>query len=254
MSSLVHRKERLYFGLSLVISILVYLALIVSIVGLIYLIIGAVIGLVAHGLFIGNIRGNGVRVSDRQFAEVYHIAQKICEDMGIDKVPKIYVLESGGLLNAFATRFLGRNFVVIYSDILEVAYKQGEEALAFVVAHELAHIKCKHLTRRWFLYPALLIPFLGSAYSRACEYTCDLMAAHYQPEGAVPGLLILAVGKNLYEKVNLEEFIIQAEEENDFWVWFAEILATHPYLPKRVRALMGTKAVINSDYVEEFGG
>jgi hypothetical protein len=33
--------------------------------------------------------------------------------LGLTQVPSIYVIQSGGLLNAFATRFLGRDFVIL---------------------------------------------------------------------------------------------------------------------------------------------
>ncbi|MHB1255499.1 MAG: M48 family metallopeptidase [Dethiobacteraceae bacterium] len=237
MQSLVHPKEKLYFALALVISLLAYLALIISVVGIVYIIIFVVIAFIAQGLFIGTIRGNGIRVSDKQFPEVYRLAQQIAEQMEISPVPAIYVLQSGGLLNAFATKFIGRNFVVIYSDVLELAWEKGESAVAFVISHEFAHIKRRHLNWHWLLYPALLIPFLGAAYSRACEYTCDRIAAYYQPVGAAAGLLVFAAGKKLYHFVVPEEFSNQAETERGFWVWFAEVLSTHPNLPKRLKAL-----------------
>ncbi len=246
MESLVHPKEKVYFVISLVISLLVYVVLVVSIVGIAYIVIGVITVFILHGLFIGGIRGNGIRVSDRQFPEVYRLAQHLAGQMGLNPVPAIYVLQAGGLLNAFATRFLGRNFVVIYSDVLELAYEKGASAVAFVICHELAHIKRRHLTWRWLLYPAMMIPFLGTAYSRACEYTCDRIAAHYQPDGAAAGLLVLAAGKKLYRTVNLEEFCNQAETERGFWIWFSEILSTHPNLPRRINALRKSEAVMHS--------
>ena len=239
MDTLVHPKEKLYFGVCLVVSLLIYLLLIVSIIGIVYIVFGVMIAVIAHGLFVGGLRGNGVRVSERQFPEVHRLAQEIAGEMAVNPVPAIYVVQAGGLLNAFATRFLGRNFVVVYSDVLELAYEHGESALAFIVAHELAHIKRRHLTWRWALYPAMLVPFLGSAYSRACEYTCDRFGAHHQPAGAVPGLLVLAAGKRLYRQVGSVDFSNQADTEGGFWVSFAEILSTHPNLPKRVRAVVG---------------
>jgi len=243
MESLVHPRERVYFGICLALSLLIYLALVVSVIGILYIIIGLMVGVLAQGLFVGSLRGNGVRVSERQFPEVHRVAQQLAQDMGLNPCPAIYVLQAGGLLNAFATRFLGRNFVVIYSDVLELAYDQGEEALAFVMCHELAHVKRRHLTWRWLLYPAMLFPFLGSAYSRACEYTCDRFGAHYQPKGAVPGLLVLAAGKRLYRNVSGRDFANQVETERGFWIWFAEILSTHPNLPKRVRALAHSQPI-----------
>jgi len=237
MESLVDPKERVYFSISLVISLLVYLALVVSIVGIAYIAIGAVIEVIVQGLFIGSIRGNGIRVSEKQFPEVYRIASQLANQMGLNPMPAIYVLQAGGLLNAFATKFLGRSFVVIYSDVLELAYAKGESELAFVICHELAHIKRQHLTWRWLLYPSMLVPFLGTAYSRACEYTCDRFGSHYRPDGAVGGLLVLASGKRLYCSVNPQEFGNQADTERGFWVWFSEVLSTHPNLPKRVKTL-----------------
>jgi Zn-dependent protease with chaperone function len=237
MESLVHPKERTYFAIALLISGLIYLALVVSIVGLAYIAIGALIALVAHGLFIGQLRGNGVRVSERQFPELHRLVERLSREMELPAVPDVYVLQAGGVLNAFATRFLGRNFVVIYSDALELAYQNGEPAVGFVVAHELAHVKRKHLSKRWLLYPAMFVPFLGTAYSRACEYTCDRFAAHYRPDRAYDGLRLLAAGKQLYAAVDVAELGDQALRDRGFWTWFAEILSTHPHLPKRVAAL-----------------
>jgi len=243
MDALVHPKERLYFWVSLVVSLQLYVLLIVSIIGLFYIAIGVVIGIVVHGLLIGHLKGNAVRMSERQFPEVHRMAGALAREMDLDPVPAVYVLQSGGVLNAFATKFLGRSFVVVNSDVLEIGYEQGEAALAFIVAHELAHIKRRHLTWRWLLYPAMMVPFLGSAYSRACEYTCDRFGAHFRPAGAVPGLLVLAAGKKLYARMGAADFGRQADAERGFWVVFAEILASHPNLTKRVRAVLTAERV-----------
>ncbi|KXG76754.1 Protease HtpX [Fervidicola ferrireducens] len=248
MNQLVHPKERVYFIVCLVVSIIFYLLLIVSIVGIIYLIIGAIVGLILNGIFIGNLKGNSIKVSKHQFPKIHDIAQRLSKEMGLNKMPDIYVLQSGGALNAFAVKFLGRNFVVIYSDILELAYEEGEDALAFVICHELAHIKRKHLSNRWFIYPAMLVPFLGTAYLRACEYTCDMIGNYYVPNGAIAGLLVLTAGKKLYKQVNVEALLHQAQEEGGFWVWFAEIISTHPNIIKRVRNIINAQTSNNSTY------
>jgi Zn-dependent protease with chaperone function len=236
--ALVHPKERLYFWVSIIVSVQLYILLLVSIIGVFYIAFGVLIAVILHGLFIGQLKGNAVRVSDTQFPEVQRVAAELAREMELDPVPAVYVLQAGGALNAFATKFLGRSFVVIYSDVLELGFERGESALAFILAHELAHIKRRHLTWRFLLYPAMLVPFLGSAYSRACEYTCDRFGAHFRPSGAVPGLLVLAAGKKLYTRLAGAEFSRQADTDRGFWVAFAEILATHPNLTKRVRAVL----------------
>lgn len=237
MKDLIAPREKVYFGICVVVSIPLYVALIISIVGAIYILAGVIAVFLVNGFFISTIRSNGVKVSESQFPEAFHLAVQLAEKMEM-QLPDIYILQAGGALNAMAARFLRRNFVIIFSDVLEMAYEEGQPALAFIVAHELAHIKCKHLSRRWLIYPSLLIPFLGTAYSRACEYTCDSFGAYYISQGAVNGLLILAAGKQLYKKVDVNSFVEQANSERGFFVWLAEVLATHPPLSKRVQAVL----------------
>ena len=232
---LVHRKESLYFSAAAVLSAFVYLALILSIVGIVYAIIGAIAALIVGGLFTGAFRGNAVRVSNEQLPDVHQVVQRLSKEMGLREAPDVYVLQAGGMLNAFATRFLGRNFVVLYSEVVDLARMKGMDALSFVIAHELAHHQRGHTGwRRYLVLPAMWIPFLGSAYSRACEYTCDAFGARFCPAGAIDGLLVLAAGKGLYQAVDAAAFARQAETERGFWVWLAEVMATHPNLPKRV--------------------
>jgi Zn-dependent protease with chaperone function len=235
MDTLIYPKEKTYFAISLFFSVLIYAALIVSLIGILYIALFALIALLAQGLFVGMLRGNSIRVGPAQFPEVDRIAKELAAQMGIAPCPPVYVVQAGGMLNAFATRFLGRNFVAIYSDVLELAYAQGEAEVRFVVAHEMGHIKRKHLFWRPLLLPSLIVPFLAPAYYRACEYTCDRIGAHYSPTGAVSGLLVLGAGKHLYRKVNADVVALQPQEETGFWVWYAEKLEMHPYLPKRVR-------------------
>jgi Zn-dependent protease with chaperone function len=90
---------------------------------------------------LGNIRTNGVRLNPEQFPNVYKRVQELCDKMEMPFVPDVYVMESSGALNAFATRFFGRNMVVLYSTIFELIEQEAEDELTFVIAHELAHIK-----------------------------------------------------------------------------------------------------------------
>lgn len=162
------------------------------------------------------------------------MAADACAALEYMKMPEIYVLQQGGMLNALATKFLGKNFVVIYSDVLEVAYSEGEDALRFIISHEIAHHKRNHLVKHFWLMPAQFIPFLGPAYSRACEYSCDYIATFVQPNNAINGLLILVAGKKLYKRMAVSEFLKTTQLESGFWTWFAEITASHPHLCKRV--------------------
>ncbi|HEY4649115.1 MAG TPA: M48 family metallopeptidase [Gemmatimonadales bacterium] len=209
-----------------------------------YALIFWLLGLLAHGLALGRIRGNAVRVSERQFPLVQRLAVAHARKLGLNQVPSIYVIQSGGLLNAFATRFLGRDFVILYSDVLDLALTRGEAAVGFIVGHELAHVARGHLKYRWLTAPGRVFPYLGAAYSRACEYTCDRLGAFCQPDGAISGLLVLAAGKQLHAYVDVREYAAQALSEQGFWVRRAELMSSHPLLPKRVAALVEAGIVI----------
>jgi Zn-dependent protease with chaperone function len=245
VDQLVNPKENGYFALCVIVSLAIYYVLVriilsgtpASGVVLFYTIVGVVGYFLFHGVMLGQIRGNGIRVSAQQFPELMAMAVEQSRRLGMDEAPDVYVVQSGGVLNAFATRFLGRNFVVLYSDVLALATQKGEKAVSFVLGHELGHIKRKHMTRRAFLYPSMIVPFLGSAYSRACEYTCDQVGNALEPEGSVDGLLVLAAGRDLYSRVDSTAYANQRITERGFFVTLAEILATHPNLTKRVAAL-----------------
>jgi Zn-dependent protease with chaperone function len=243
---LVSPRERIYYGAMVVVSLAVYGCLVVAALTkpqvaasfIAYGLLFSLLGLLAHGLALGRIRGNAVRVSERQFPLLQRLAVAHARKLGLKQVPAVYVMQSGGLLNAFATRFLGRDFVIIYSDVLDLALSRSEAAVGFIVGHELGHIWRGHLKHRWLTAPGRLFPYLGAAYSRACEYTCDRLGAYCQPEGAISGLLALAAGKQLHAHVDVREYAAQALSDQGFWVRRAELMSSHPLLPKRVAALV----------------
>jgi Zn-dependent protease with chaperone function len=249
---LINPRERFYYALMVVVSLMLYGALVlvglskpeVGATILMYGLLFALVGTFAHGLALGRVRGNAVKVSERQFPQLHKLAAAHSRRLGLKTVPTVYVMESGGLLNAFATRFLGRDFVIVYSDVLELALAQGEAAVGFIMGHELAHVWRGHLKHRWLTTPGRFMPYLGAAYSRACEYTCDRVGAYCQPEGAISGLLTLAAGKQLHAHVDVQEYAAQAETDKGFWIKRAELMSSHPLLPKRVAALLKAGAAI----------
>ncbi|MGM9924489.1 MAG: M48 family metallopeptidase [Bacillus sp. (in: firmicutes)] len=237
--NLVHPKENVYLAFSLIVSITLYVIFVFSLIGIAIILIIALISYFFHAINIAQIRRNAVKISPDQFPEIYSRAVVLAEEMGLKKVPAMYVLESMGILNAFATRFFGKNMVVMYSEIFDLIEDKKEDELMFVLAHEFAHLKRRHVLMHIFILPAMWIPFLGEAYMRACEYTCDRYAAYYinNIEAAQNALTILAIGKKLHPRVNQDAFIAQLEEEKGFFAWLSEKISTHPDLPKRMNAL-----------------
>jgi len=248
---LVSGKEKAYFAVMLTISLLIYLLLTVTIIGIIYLLCFALVFFIAEGITIGGLKQNAVKINETQFSDINKKIDTFSMQLGLSKVPDAYIVQSGGLLNAFATRFCCRDFVVIYSDVLEMAYEQGEDAVDFIIAHELAHIKRGHLTKLKYILCAQFIPFLNTAYSRACETTCDNIAAVFVPKAPADGLLAILAGKKLYKNLNVSGLLKTAEENSDFWCWLAEIFSTHPNLINRIRNIADIQAKFNIDNIQE---
>lgn len=236
---LTSNREMPYFVISVIFSLLLYILAIVSLFGIAILLILFVFLLYANVVMLGSIRGNGIRISEKQFPDVYARVVSLSEKMNIKKVPDVFVIHSEGAFNAFATRFLGRNMVVIYSEVFELARERGEAELDFIIAHELSHVKRRHVWKNILIMPAQFIPFLSQAYSRSCEYTCDREAAYNIQNGiaAKQALTILGVGKKLYSEVNEDAYLEQIHTESNIAVWLSEVLSSHPLLPKRIQAV-----------------
>jgi Zn-dependent protease with chaperone function len=188
------------------------------------------------------LKGNGICVSGNQFRDIFEIYCDMAKSLGLKKIPPLFILQQGGLLNAFAIRFSGKNYIAIYSDIFSI-YKSDVEAVKFVLAHELGHIKRKHNQKRFWTFPSSIIPFLTAAYSRACEYTCDnIGSSSISDESAkLHGLLLLAGGKEIYREIDINNYIETAAKNRSFVVMFINLFIFHPYLPKRIENLKGNK-------------
>jgi Zn-dependent protease with chaperone function len=108
-SKLIHKNEKRLFILSLIASIIIYVLILFNIAAFIYLIVLTLVLAFINGITTARIRLNGVQISPQQMPEVYDEVVKLCSLMEINKVPDVYVIQSGGVLNAFATKFSGKN-------------------------------------------------------------------------------------------------------------------------------------------------
>lgn len=242
--NLVYKNENTLFVVTLIFSLLFWLLLIVGTLGiaLIYLAIGFLVYLFVQSAFISYLRGNGVRVTGEQFPDLHARLEHCCRTLGVSDEPDVYLVNSEGMLNALATKFLGDHFIVLYSEVVE-ALENRPEALNFYIGHELGHIKRKHLNWGPVLWPGMILPHLGTGYSRAREYTCDLhgLACCAQQEDAERALAVLAAGDSLWRRLDLTTFRQQASLTGGFWMSFHEYTADYPWLVKRMEFLQATR-------------
>src|SRR5829696_8127057 len=184
------------------------------------------------------IRGSAVRLSRRQFPDIHAVKEDFARRLELRRDPEIYVMSGNGTLNAFAASTFGYDFIVIHSELFSNTYEKNKEALAFIIGHELGHLRLGH-TRLWYqLSTAYVdrIPLLGGFLSRAREFSCDRHGAYLAPQGE-EGLVLLAAGRYVYKDVDVEELLEQARRFRGFWPTVAQLPQSHPFAVRRVRTL-----------------
>jgi len=242
---LVYKNERSLFVVMLVLSLIVWAGLVAGMGGAVfgYAVMFFLFYCFAQSALISYLKGNAVRITPDQFPDLDAQINACCFKLGLERAPDAYLLQMGGSLNAFATRFLGRDFLVLYSDVVDGLH-DNPDALNFYIGHEIGHIKRKHLSWGTVLLPASILPLIGAAYSRAREYTCDRhgLAACEQPVNAEFGMAALAAGGKRWRTMNNSAFIEQSRETEGFWMSFHELVGDYPWLVKRMAAVRALAA------------
>jgi Zn-dependent protease with chaperone function/Tfp pilus assembly major pilin PilA len=242
---LIYKNEKRLFALMLTLSLLAWIAIVLGTLGtaLIYALVFFIAYCFAQSALISYIKGTGVKITESQFPDLQHQISACCRKLGVATEPEAYLLQMGGSLNAFATRFFGRDFLVLYSDVVD-ALADNPDALNFYIGHELGHIRRKHLTWSTVLLPASVLPLVGAAYSRSREYTCDRhgMAACDNAVNAEHGLAALAAGGKRSRTMNNSAYIEQSAQTEGFWMSFHELVGDYPWLVKRMAAVRSLAA------------
>lgn len=185
-------------------------------------------------------RTMALRITEKNFPEVYALIEEYAHRLGI-KVPKAYVVQQNGVLNAFTAYLPRRQWICIHSELFEVAYREhkDKDALAFIIAHEMAHIYYKHATLGYYfsIMFSQMIPILGTTASRAREYSCDRLAQRLSGTDGLDAMLVFVVDRHLYKLVDKEDYIEDMRSQRGLFLWVFNLLADHPVMCKRIVAL-----------------
>lgn len=245
MDPWVYPRERRLGAVTLWLGLLAWVLLVVGTLGLAlaYVLLGFIGYVFAQSAVIAWIKGTGVKLSPTQLPALHARFEACCGFLGIEKPPEAYLLHGNGMFNAFATRFFGRNFVVLLSDVVD-AMEGQPDGVNFYIGHELGHIRRGHLTGHLWRAPVLWLPLLGAAYARAKEYTCDLHgeACCEEPDSAPRALMALAAGARQWRHVNLQAYAAQSAGNSGFWASFHELVGGYPWLTKRVARVLDPDA------------
>lgn len=200
------------------------------------------------GVMSGDLLGTAVKVGPRQFPRVYNLARACSDTLGIP-MPQLYVQGRFDHVNAFTYGTDKEAIIVVHSVTIDLF---TDEELKFVIGHECGHVQNGHVVyltaletvRRMaeaflgvFMQPALIAM---RGWSRAAEITCDragLLCCKDLRVAQQSFLKMVAGSKQLYEQLNVEQYLDQLREGREGVGRAAELTKTHPYIPKRIEAL-----------------
>jgi Zn-dependent protease with chaperone function len=203
-----------------------------------------------------DILGRAIRVSGRQFPPLNALVKTCADELSIP-APTVYITQDFSQINAATFGTETDSFILVNSATVD---RLSDAELRFVIGHECGHIQNSHVTYstalhfltsmagtfvKWIVTPAR-VALMG--WSRRAEITCDragLLCAR-DLDAATSALVKLAVGsQQLVDQVDLDDYLAQAEELREGVGRVSEYFLTHPYLPKRLKAL---RLFAESDY------
>ncbi len=163
-------------------------------------------------------------------------------DGGMTGLPRLYVINGNGVHECLRHQVPAQPgpTCVIYSDLVDIAYEHGDfTAIRFVLAHELGHIKCRHVSIwRSLLQPVARLLFLQPSICRAQEYTADRVGSYYAPEGAMGLMSVLVPASGCTATSTSTAYFRSVEQHKDgFWLKLANFRADHPVGFRRMTTL-----------------
>lgn len=254
-SAIRHPKESAYYALAIIASVFAWsaLALFVIAIGLMFAIPLAIMGWLSSQMLRARLYGNAVRVGPAQYPEIHRIVVDFSRRLGLDRPPDVFIVNGEGEVNALAVRMLRHRYILLMSDLVDLMLASGSyQDLAAVIGHELGHHALGHSSpwKNLFLWPSRFVPFLGPAYSRACELSADRASLWLTGslDAVRHGLASLACGSHaLAASLNLQEFRNQEAAMSGFFLFLNDLFSTHPRLTRRLieledsaRVLLGT--------------
>jgi Zn-dependent protease with chaperone function len=245
ISEIRHPKESVYLGICMVVGGLCWAVLLFGtlFIALLFLLPIGLFLWISEKLFQVSIYGNSVHVNCKQYKEIYDLTQSLSQQLNLKHTPEVFIVNSNGLINAVAVRFLSTKYVLLYSNMVDLlCCDKTLNKLRTVIAHELAHHAAGHISfwKNLLMKPAMLIPFLGAAYRRSCELTADRIAAEAigNKADAMAALITIASGSSqLIGQTSGQAFLNQENKVPRFFGFLREILSFHPRMTKRIIAL-----------------
>jgi Zn-dependent protease with chaperone function len=252
ISNVLHPKEKFYSTMMLIFGIAGWISLALFLAFtlmrgtpeiLIFILYGLILwfaSYVARALTRAYMIGHYVLVGPKQFPHLHKMVSDGAVALGLTEVPQAFVYNSNGVMNAMALRLVGRDrYIWLTSALID---SDSDEQVRFVIGHELGHHVAGHLDRPGHLLrlPSHFIPFLGPAYSRGRELTCDRIGLYVARNinASRSALQMLACGSaKLNAQMNADAFEQQEQLVPSIAGFILHIFSGYPRLTRRVEAV-----------------
>jgi Zn-dependent protease with chaperone function len=247
-----HSKERFYGRIMMAVGIILWAAFAAALVFAaisanyslvtllaIYIVYGLLVWLaivIGKILMRAYIYGHYVLIGPEQFPHLHQMVAEGAAAANLSEAPKAFVYNSGGLINAFALRIIGGRYIWLTSALIDA---DTDAQVRFVIGHEIGHHAAGHLDwkRNFLKLPGWIVPFLGPAYSRSRELTCDRVGAYLAQDldAARSALQVLACGCiRLNSEMNPQAFEAQEAMVPPIAGFIVHIFSYYPRLSRRV--------------------
>ena len=200
-------------------------------------------------LFEGFLLGEAIKATEKSYPHIYKIGRRVSSILDLKNPPDIFVAQEP-LFIAYTIGTKEKHQIVLSSALVE---NFSEREISFVIGHEVGHIIFDHLVfhsliafwslfisripfLKYILFPSFL-PLL--TWSRNAEISADRVGLFVSRDikASINAMIKLSGGKGILKYVNPQEYMKQFDLLKKSPGRFLEIFSTHPFLPKRGKAL-----------------
>lgn len=187
------------------------------------------------------IKRNYIKVSERNYPDVYNLSKVSAYRLRISLFP-IYIVKSPKL-NAYTSGFWGNHWIILHTRLVE--YFSPAELL-FILGHEMGHILREHSSWLNLITPTgrYSLPLINDAlrvifnnWMLKAEYSADRcgLIACGDLNSSISALVKLIADKN---KIDLDAFLNEFKKtSSDPFSKISEYFGDHPFIPNRILKL-----------------
>jgi len=154
-----------------------------------------------------------IRISDTQLPEVHAVLVKHCRRVGIP-IPELYLSDSVEHTTSFSWRH--HHCIILSTHDFATFPDAFDDVVDFVLAREVGSISLGHTSYRNELLASWVapIPFLSGPLNHLRTFSRDRYGAFLAPR-SFRAMIVAASGDRLRDRVDLETYFAQLDEETD---------------------------------------